>query len=64
MNSCNVSVDLKPEWKKGQNEADRILLKYFGKKVVNFDGLFFEPDHDLLRPIHKYVGIKSIPDNA
>ena len=57
-------VDIKAEWKKGQMSAQDILCKYFGKDPVNFNELFSKADHDLLRPLGKYVGVKSIPDDA
>ena len=44
--------------------AKNILRKYFGEDPVNFDKLFSKADHDLLRPLGKYVGVKSIPDDA
>ena len=40
------------------------MCKYFGKDPVNFNELFSKADHDLLRPLGKYIGIRSIPDDA
>lgn len=57
-------MDIKAEWKKGQTAAENILHKYFGKDPVNFDELFSKTDHNLLRPLGRYVGVKSTPDDA
>ena len=62
--ACIGNVDLKAEWKKGQTAAKNILCKYFGKDPVNFNQLFSKVDHDLLRALGKYVGVKSISDDV
>jgi hypothetical protein len=61
---CVGDVDIKVQWTKGQTAAKNILCKYFGKVPVNFNELFSKADHDLLRPLGKYIGVKSIPDDA
>jgi hypothetical protein len=61
---CVGDVDIKAEWTKGHTAAKSILHKYFGKDPVNFNQLFSKTDHDLLRPLGKYIGVKSIADDA
>ena len=61
---CVGDVNIKAEWKKGQMAAKNILCKYFGGDPVNFDKLFSRSDHNLLKPLGKYVRVNSISDDA
>jgi hypothetical protein len=45
-------------------ERTNSFPKYFGKDPVNFNELFSKVDHDLLRPLGKYIGVKPISDDA
>lgn len=60
-------VELEAEWVQGRDEANRLLVSYFGASArVNFEALLRHGggDRDLLRPAGTYVGSEYQPDDA
>ncbi|KAF7986130.1 hypothetical protein HWV62_38482 [Athelia sp. TMB] len=61
---CVGDVDLEAEWKAGRLIANHRLKVYLNdSQGFNFDRLFLMPNHDLLRPLGEYVGIKTTSDD-
>lgn len=57
------SVNIQALWVVGQNEANKVLIDYFGDQAaVDFKKLFQDVGKDLLQPEGKYVGA-SISDS-
>lgn len=57
------SINIQALWVTAQNEANEVLVRYFGgEATLDFGKLFKDPKVDLLRPESKYVGT-SISDS-
>jgi len=54
------SVNIQALWTVAQNEANEVLVRYFGDcAALEFGKLFQDPGVDLLRPEGKYVGAST-----
>lgn len=52
-------------WYEAQRESNQELIEEFGPAGdIDFEALFSQPNHDLLRPAGEYIGIRSTPDDA